>query len=233
VVPAEAATGALAVSALDLVSLGLLHVGAGAPDLLPPRYAKEMREPVPAAEPYGLADGWGLGLAMFRHGATEWIGHDGNAEGTSCYLRVDPASGWIIAFTSNSNTGAAMWRDLLAELAGTEIPFGPLHEWMSQGPSLAAPRGCAGTYTNGDVEYVVAAKDDGLYLSVDGDAFSRLTFHEDLTFSLRDPETGQYVFGGRFTRGRDTAAIDGIQLGGRFARRRLQVGTEPGRQLIA
>jgi CubicO group peptidase (beta-lactamase class C family) len=237
--PAEAATGALAVSATDLVTLGLLHAGTGVPDLLPPHIAEQMREPVPAAEPYGLADGWGLGLAAFQHptsehATTEWVGHDGNAGGTSCYFRADPSGGWVVAFTSNANTGAAMWQDLLAELDGTDVPIGAPRAWTSQSQSFAPPPGCAGTYANGDVEYVVAAKDGGrLYLSVDGDAFARLTFHEDLTFSLRDPETGQHVFGGRFMRHRATAAIDGIQVGGRHALRRSPSTSGTGRQRVA
>lgn len=233
--PPEAATGALALSATDLVSLGLIQVGAGMPDVLSPRYATEMRQPVAAAEPYGLADGWGLGLAAFRHEDTEWIGHDGNAGGTSCYLRIDPAGGWVVAFTSNANNGTAMWQDLIGELADAGVPIGPSRAWMSPSPSFAPPNGCAGTYANGDVEYVVAAKDGGrLHLSIDGDPFARLTFHEDLTFSLRDPETGQHVFGGRFMRDRVTAAIGGIQLGGRLARRRHgQARGETVRQLVA
>ena len=122
----EAPAGALALSATDLLGLGLLHLDPGRPDLLPPVYTGQMREPVPWAEPFGLADGWGLGLALFEaEDGTRWVGHDGNADGTACHLRVDPVNGWVIAFAGNANTGLGLWQDLLAELAGTDLPISP------------------------------------------------------------------------------------------------------------
>ncbi|HWH01071.1 MAG TPA: serine hydrolase domain-containing protein, partial [Pilimelia sp.] len=99
--PAEAPAGALVMSAGDLASLGLLHVGGGRPAILPRYYADLMRRPVAEAEPFGLADGWGLGLARFHAGEHRWVGHDGNADGTACYLRIEPDAGWVVAFTCN------------------------------------------------------------------------------------------------------------------------------------
>ncbi len=88
--PAEAPAGAVAASAMDLVALGRMHLPPGVPGVLPPEQAELMRRPVPAAEPFGLADAWGLGLAVFRGAAdgtpgaaADWAGHDGNADGTS------------------------------------------------------------------------------------------------------------------------------------------------------
>jgi CubicO group peptidase (beta-lactamase class C family) len=231
---AEAPAGALAVSAVDLVSLGLLHLGSGVPGLLPARYADQMRRPVPAADPFGLADGWGLGLALFRHGTTDWFGHDGNADGTSCYLRIDPAGGRVIAFTSNANTGCGMWRDLQGELARAGVPIGAASAAAPGGQPIAPPQRCVGTYTNSDVECVVAAGDGGrLYLSVDGDDFALMTFHEGLTFSLRDPGSGELVVAGRFVRDPATGEVDAIQLGGRIARRRAHATRDAGQRLAA
>ncbi|GGO80276.1 serine hydrolase domain-containing protein [Wenjunlia tyrosinilytica] len=219
--PVEAPTGALALSATDLVSFGRMHTGRGLPQILEGPYAELMREDLPAAEPFGLADGWGLGLAMYQDGGNTWVGHDGNAHGTSCYLRVDPVDEWIVAFTSNSNTGHALWRDLLAELAGTmRVPVPAARSWVSRSRPVAPPMEYVGTYANGDVEYVVADDENGaLTLSVDGDTPARLTLFEDLTFSMRDPESGKSVFGGRFLRDPDTGNADRVQLGGRLAQR--------------
>jgi CubicO group peptidase (beta-lactamase class C family) len=145
--PAIAPAGALAVSATDLVKLGMTHVGTGMPTLLPAAQAALMRQPVPCADPFGLADGWGMGFALYRHESADWIGHDGNADGTSCYLRIDPAGGWVVALTTNANTGAGLWRDLLAELDRAGIPVGPSGSATPGGPRTSPPAGCAGQPT--------------------------------------------------------------------------------------
>ncbi|MDT5025308.1 MAG: hypothetical protein QOE61_1734 [Micromonosporaceae bacterium] len=220
-IPAQAPAGALAVSAEDLVKFGLLHAGRGAPELLSAGCAEEMRQPAPAADPFGLANGWGLGLAVFREGSTDWVGHDGNAEGTSCHLRVDPASGWVIGLTGNANTGTDLWQDLRADLERAGIPIGVSRAWALPASPVAPPSGCAGTYANGDLEFVVVAGRDGQpSLAINGDGFERMTFHDDLTFSLRDPGSSQPAFGGRFLRDPATGHIDGLQAGGRLALRR-------------
>jgi CubicO group peptidase (beta-lactamase class C family) len=220
--PAIAPAGALAVSATDLVKLGMMHVGTGMPSLLPVADAARMRQAAPGADPFGLADGWGMGFAVYRHETADWVGHDGNADGTACYLRIDPAGGWVIALTTNANTGAALWRDLLAELARAGIPAGPSRSTAPGGPQASPPAGCAGRYANGDTEYVVTAgARDSVHLSVDGENFVPLTFHEGLSFSVHDPASGQQVLGGRFVREPATGRIQGIHVGGRLARRQL------------
>lgn len=182
---AIAPAGALAVSAADLVRLGLIHVGSGLPGLLPAADAALMRQPVPCADPFGLADEWGMGLAGYRHQGADWVGHDGNADGTACYLRIDPSGGWVITLTSNASTGAGLWRDLLAELAGAGVPLTPPCAPAPGGPRMSPPAGCAGWYANGDSEYVVTAGAGGsVHLSVDGENFVPLTFHEELAAFL-------------------------------------------------
>lgn len=217
--PAEAPAGALAVSAADLVALGTMHVGRGVPELLPATHAALQRQVVPAADPFGLADGWASGLAVFREGPATWVGHDGNADGTACHLRIHPENGWVIAFTSNANTGVGLWRDLRDELAGMGIPTGRPAATLP-GPATEPPRDCLGTYVNGDVEYVVDRDEDGhLRLAADGDDVERLTFHRGFVFSLADPTSCENQVGGRFVRDPVTGDVDGIQIGGRFARR--------------
>jgi len=225
---AHAPAGGLAASATDLVSLALLHVPPGVPNLLPVADAARMRRPVAGAEPFGLADGWAMGLAAFGSGGSPWFGHDGNGNGTACYFRVNPSSGDAIAFTSNSNTGYHLWQELLDELGGRlDVPIGPHRARVSR-RSIPVPASWLGSYVNGDVEYTVTAAAGGhLRLIVDGDVFPGVTCHDDLTFSLPDPASAQ-VLHGRFVRDQRTGAVDAIQLSGRTARRRTD---DPAREV--
>lgn len=218
---AEAAAGALALSATDLATLGRLHVGDGNPSVLPPEYAAQQRQGVPGAVPFGLADEWGLGLARFRNGTHSWYGHDGNADGTACYLRAEPEAGWVVAMTSNANTGHGLWLDILADLSELGIPFGAARTAPAALP-VGIDAGCVGTYVNGDLEYVVTADANGrLRLSVDGDAADEIVVCTDSVFFMRDSATGQWSLGGRFLRSAGTEIADGIQVGGRLASRRV------------
>ena len=217
--PAFAPVGALAVNAVDLVKLGLTHVGPGRPEVLPAAYARQMRQAIPGADPFGLADGWGPGLAVYP---AEWVGHDGNANGTSCYVRINPADGWVVVLTSNSNTGAGLWREFQAELARVGVPIDPPRIPAPRGPRAAPPRGCADEYTNGDIQCTVKAGSDGaVYLSADGQNFVRLTFYENLTFTFSAPDSTSlgHVSSGRFVRNPATGKIYGIYIAGRLARR--------------
>jgi CubicO group peptidase (beta-lactamase class C family) len=223
--PVPGPAGALALSAMDLVKLGRIHLQPGVPHLLPAADAAQMTEAVPCADPFGLADGWGLGLAVYRQETGDWVGHDGNADGTSCYMRINPAHGWVIALTTNANTGAGLWQDLLAEMALANVAIGVLRAPAPARLQVAPPRGCAGWYANGDVEYEVTAgghgPDGSIHMSVDGENFVPLTFHDDLTFSVVDPGSGRRVLGGRFVREPATGKVYGIQVGGRLALRKF------------
>lgn len=219
VVPAEAAAGGLAVSATDLVRLALLHVPPGVPALLPSAEAARMQQADPLAEPFGVADGWGLGLAVYRHGSAVWLGHDGNGDGTACYFRVAPAHGLVLALTANSNTGYGLWLELQDEFGAAGIPIGRHRARMST-HSVPVPPACIGIYTNGDTEYVIGAGEDGrLRFAVAGDLLTGITCHDDLTFTVPDPAAAHQSVVGRFLRDRFTGAVTGMQLGGRLIRR--------------
>lgn len=218
--PAQAPAGALAMSAVDLVALGLMHVGPGVPELLPAAYAERMREAVPGADPFGLADGWGCGLAVFREGTTDWVGHDGNANGTSCYLRIDPVGGWVVALTTNANTGSDMWEELRAELHHADLPRAAHNRGMSARPPIAAPAGCVGKYSNGPIELLVTVAVDGdLCFAMDGEITARLAFYDDLDFVVRDLASGRGVHIGRFLRDPVTKQVEQLLVFGRLARR--------------
>ncbi|QMU70573.1 serine hydrolase [Streptacidiphilus sp. P02-A3a] len=222
--PLEAPAGALLASAADLAALGRALVGRtpiGLPPVLPPTVAKQMRHPESAARPGALADGWGLGPALYRQGDTLWCGHDGNAQGTSCHLRADPDSGAVVAFTGNSGSATALWRDLAAELArltGIRVPLSTAPP-VNRGAPVVLPE-CVGAYANGDTVYRVALEPDGSpTLSVDGDLPLPLLCYRDLSCDLVDPDTGQRESGGRFHRDPATGAVDRVQISGRVARR--------------
>lgn len=224
--------GALAVSAVDLVALGLTQLPGRADMLLPTDYAEQMRQPVPGAEPFGLADGWGLGLALFRDTGLTWVGHDGNSDGTACALRIDPRNGCVIAFTSNATTGFSMWRDLVPELAKMGLPITNYSTAGALTRPALPPVDCQGSYLNGDSEYCVQAQPDGrFFLLIDGDAVAGLSFYDDLVFSQQDLESGEWGHAGRFLRNPVTGEIDQIQVDGRLACRRTVPSGEGGRCL--
>jgi hypothetical protein len=179
-----------------------------------------MRGAEPGAEPGALADGWGLGLALFRQGDQLWCGHDGNAQGTSCHLRVEPDSGVVVAFTGNAGAATALWQDLaedLARIADVPVPAGM--EPANAGVPVVLPE-CAGTYANGGMRYRVALQPGGpATLSIDGDLDLPLVCYPDLSCDLLDPATGRKQPGGRFHRDPATGVIDRVQISGRTARR--------------
>ncbi|TCO54194.1 serine hydrolase domain-containing protein [Actinocrispum wychmicini] len=216
---AEAPAGGLAMSATDLVSFGRMHLGGGSSPTLPdPAGLAEMRAAVPEAEPFGLADGWGLGLALFRGEGGDWWGHDGNTEGTSSHLRIDPANATVVALTTNANTGFAMWRDLVADLREAGVDVGDYVATEDVRPSTALPIDCLGDYVNGDTNYsIIAGKDDTLRLVVDGEPFAELTLYDDLRFVMRELVTGVSVHVGRFLCEPGGGRVDRIQVGGRLA----------------
>ncbi|GAA2442187.1 serine hydrolase domain-containing protein [Streptomyces glaucus] len=216
--PVEEPAGGLLASATDLLALGRALVGRSA--VLPADAAADLRRPQPGATPAGLADAWGLGLALFRQDGLWWCGHDGNAQGTSCHLRAEPDSGVVVAFTGNSGGATALWQDLaddLTRITGLRVPTARTP--VRRGPSVALP-GCAGTYRNGRTEYRITLGADGTpALSVDGDRPIPLICYQDLSCDLVDPATGRPQPGGRFHRDRATGVIDRVQISGRTARR--------------
>jgi CubicO group peptidase (beta-lactamase class C family) len=212
---AEAPAGGLAVSASDLVSFGMLQFDRS--ELLSAAYTQQMQQIVPHAEPFGLADGWGLGLAMFRCGNTAWVGHDGNADGTACYLRVDPVGECVVAFTSNAQVGLSMWRELVDELGGAGLSIANCANSEALGRPRVPPPDCVGRYLNGDIEYaVVATGARTISIAIDRDTPTELIVFDDLTLAVREQPS---IRVGRLLHNEITGEIDLIQVGGILARR--------------
>lgn len=207
----DAPAGAIAASATDLVRLGRMLAGDG-PRLVADAELREMRTPAEGAEPFGMADGWGLGVALFDGG---WFGHDGTGDGTSCHLRVHPDSGTVVALTTNGSTGFAMWRELASELG-----VGDYDGRRELRELVVAPPECMGSFYNGDTEYFVSPGENSpLRLAVDGEPYAELTVYDGLLFSMRDVDTGDTTQTGRFLRGSPGRGIGWLQVGGRLARR--------------
>ncbi len=218
VTPALAAVGGLALSAHDLAAFAALHLPSDN-GILDPAMIELTHRAVPSAEPFGLADGWGLGLAIFRHGRRAWVGHDGTGDGTSCHLRFDPVDEVVVAFASNASTGNLLWQDLVGELRTAGLAVGDYQSPVALDRPLPPPPECFGRYVNGETEYSVAPRDGRPCVAVHGEIFRELAVHDRGVFSVRDPMTGRRINGGRFLANPRTGRINGLQTGGRIARR--------------
>ncbi|HEV8558084.1 MAG TPA: serine hydrolase domain-containing protein [Actinophytocola sp.] len=210
----DAPAGGLAGSAADLLAFGRMHLAD--PEL------RRMRTGAGEVTPFGLAAGWGLGLARFRAGDVDWFGHDGTTDGTTCNLRFEPDSGVVLAMTTNAGNGLRLWEELLAELreAGLDVGNYPAPTVTAR-PAAEVPD-CAGEYLNGDVIYAVARGGDGLLtLDLDDGLPRHLTFYEGLLFSAEDPTGTELPVAGRFVRGGDSIRL--MEIGGRVVRRKARV----------
>ncbi|MFC0007492.1 serine hydrolase domain-containing protein [Micromonospora siamensis] len=212
-----APAGGVLGSAADLVAFALLHVdpataGAG---LLSPAAGHLLREPVPAAEPFGLADRWGSGWAIFRNG---WIGHDGTLDGAVCHVRAHPPTTSVIAYVANATSGDALWTDLTVavsalgldvaaaemSIANVEIPFTDLEQYED-------------VYVNGRTRLTVQAAEGGRLRIADAGGFkATLIGCGSDQFAVRRVDSTEVPHLGRFLRD-DAGRVTALQLSGRLA----------------
>ena len=221
ITPATMATGGLALSASDLAAFAtaLFPGKHGGPEVVDSVAVDLMRQATPGAEPFGLADGWGLGLAIYRDGDRQWVGHDGTGDGTSCHLRISTGQPCVVAFTSNATSGNLAWRELVTELGRAGLPVADYREPLTTDHPLPPSPKFFGRYVNGELEYSVAPHDGRPCIAVAGEIFTELAVHDQGVFSVRDPATGRRVNGGRFLANPRTGRISGLQTGGRIALR--------------
>jgi Beta-lactamase len=219
---ADAPAGAVAASAADLIELARLHTVRERPcRLVRTPVLREMQTPVAGAEPFGIADGWGLGLAMYKDGETTWLGHDGNGDGTACQLRINKDLGIAVVLTTNGSTGFALWQRVAGELDAAGLPVGNYDGRGTLTRTITPSRELLGRYINGETEYMVTAIDHGrMHLAVDEEPFAELILYDGLIFAMRDFETGATNQTGRFLKNPRTGEPGWLQIGGRLAKRR-------------
>lgn len=222
--PTWAPAGGLCGSARDLISFARLHTGAaaGAATLLGPQDRAGMHTRQPAADAFGMADGWTLGLA--RYGADgHWLGHDGTVDGATCHLRFHPATGAAVALTTNATTGTRLWPGLLRELRTLGLDVADYTGALPSSPvadrAAADPAPLFGDYANGDTVFSVRPHGGGIRLSDPSGLLADLVLYDGLHFSARRTDTAAAPYPGRFVPDPVTGAVHLMQLAGRSATR--------------
>lgn len=192
--------GALMASASDLLRLAALHVGTGGPGVLEREQLEEMRRPVQGSHAFGLADGWGLGLAAYADRAGRmWLGHEGNTGGATCAMRMDPERGIAMVLMTNATSGRQMGNQFFEELSSLGWDVGRNREPDLGKPlsgeelRIAADEVC-GVYRAGpDTVTVRWAADEGVLMERAQLVPVRLELYSDLAFRLKSlsaPEGG-------------------------------------------
>ncbi|MEU0398712.1 serine hydrolase domain-containing protein [Streptomyces sp. NPDC006197] len=223
--PAWAPAGGLGGSAEDLIAFCRLHLGRHptASRLLADEDRAAMHAPYPAAEPFGMADGWAHGLALYGSPDGGWLGHDGTVDGTACHVRFNPRSGEAVALTANATSGTGLWFDVVAELRACGVDVGDYRLPVPSGESTTADPGLlaslVGDYANGDTLFTVRPHGDGLRLGDRTGLVADVVLHDDLVFTAERVDTVAPPYPGRFLPDHDTGDIGLMQLTGRTAKR--------------
>ncbi|MET0235826.1 MAG: serine hydrolase domain-containing protein [Kibdelosporangium sp.] len=216
--------GGLAGSAADLVTIACMHMSDQSrfdnADLLPLEAAREMQATVPGADPFGLADEWGLGMMKYRAGERMWYGHDGTVDGTTCHLRIDPVDDIAFAMTANGTTGMLLWDELVTSLRNEGMEIGHYAPAVPDQAMDVDPADYLGDYTNGDFTFVVSEEDNsGMALSRKDGFHVKLKIHEGDVFATVEEEIDAHAVHGQFVRDQINGAVTLLQYGGRSYRR--------------
>nr|WP_246257430.1 serine hydrolase domain-containing protein [Amycolatopsis anabasis] len=206
-----APAGGLVGTSADLVAFALAHLDG---DLVPDDLAALMRRPV-EAEPFGIADGWGLGWGVYEGPGGRWAGHDGTLAGTTCSLRFHPETRTALALVTNASTGLDLWAEIVAELeVGT---YEPAAVEPAPGADLDE---FAGDYRNDTTCFSVRARGTGGLQLEDGTGFAAVLMpgREDVFGVRPDGDLGAAPHIGRFLRDSE-GRVSAIQFSGRIARR--------------
>ncbi|MGW2815647.1 serine hydrolase domain-containing protein [Streptomyces sp. NPDC001415] len=192
--------GRVIATAGDLARLARMHLAGGVAEdgtrvLSEESVALMQRRVVDCPDKWTVSsDGWGLGWTLYDWNGVQGYGHDGASIGQYGYLRVVPSAGVAIALLTNGGGArelyAALYRELLAELAGVTMPapFAP-----PATPPVVDWAPLVGTYRREGVVITVTERDGAghaLYEFVDG----MKDFSEPLDIDLI-PVTGT-VFAG-------------------------------------
>ncbi|MFI2777929.1 serine hydrolase domain-containing protein [Streptomyces sp. ALB3] len=192
--------GRVIATAGDVARLARMHLGGGVAQdgtrlLSEETVALMQRRVVDSPDKWTVsADGWGLGWTLYDWDGVQGYGHDGASIGQYGYLRVVPSAGVAVVLLTNGGGArelyAALYRELLAELAGVTMPepFAPPAE-----PPAVDLAPLTGTYRREGVVITVTERDGAghaVYKFVDG----MKGFSEPLSIDLI-PVTGT-VFAG-------------------------------------
>lgn len=125
----------LAMRPRDLLAFAAMHLNKGvAADgtrVLSPESVAAMQTAGVTLPPLGLmGTHWGLGWELFDLAGGRVFGHDGGTIGQNAFLRIVPGADAAIALLTNGGNPIGLYfdvyRHLLRELAGIEIPAHPL-----------------------------------------------------------------------------------------------------------
>ncbi|WP_304451227.1 serine hydrolase [Nocardiopsis sp. YSL2] len=223
--PALAPAGGLAGSATDLVNFGRAFMTSDDAaldiDIADPRTLHEMGRSVPAADPFGLADGWGAGWALHLAGDRLWYGHDGTLDGGTCNVRVDPDGRTALALTTNGTSGLRFWEELVTGLRELGLDVGHYRQPTPRNRSAAPAEAITGRYVNGDLAVdVTRLGSDEFWFSLPNGFSGPMTTTSDLHFSVSMDDAGGMSFSGRFLRDpHEPDSIASMQYNGRALRR--------------
>ncbi|UQA94006.1 serine hydrolase domain-containing protein [Streptomyces halobius] len=223
--PTWAPASGLGGSAEDLVALARLHFGdaPSAADLLDEDVRAEMHTPVPAADAFGMADGWALGLARYGGADGGWLGHDGTVDGGTAHLRFHPGRRVAVALTANATTGTLLWPRIVEELrkAGIDVADHQHPVPDARSGQQADLERLLGDYLNGDTRFTVARHEGGLRLTDRTGLVAAMTLHgpDGLLFTARRTDADEAPYTGRFVLDGGTGEAALMQLAGRSARR--------------
>ncbi|MEU8783844.1 serine hydrolase domain-containing protein [Streptomyces sp. NPDC048637] len=206
----------------DLAAFGRLFLDRRATAhaaLLEDEAVQAMRQAPFDTVPFGLADGWGLGWALYGQGPDRWLGLDGAGAGTTCQLRVHPGSGTVLALQANSSAGAAAWDDLVALLRAEGREIGMPSSGAADDGARALPD-CAGRWINGETVYRISPAASGSAVLEDDDGTEyHLTGRGVRYFAARHTDNPAIEHLGRFLLDPVTGRADLMQFGGRVMQR--------------
>ncbi|MBM7170176.1 beta-lactamase family protein [Streptomyces sp. G44] len=124
--------GRVVATAGDLARFARMHLAGGVGQdgtriLSEEAVARMQRQVVDSPDKWSVsADGWGLGWTLYDWNGVRGYGHDGASIGQYGYLRVVPSAGLAVTLLTNGGGArelyAALYRELLAELAGVRMP---------------------------------------------------------------------------------------------------------------
>jgi len=162
--------GAICSTATELLGFAALHLrdglGADGTRLLSEESARAMRERLVEVPTGGIDESeahWGLGWSVYTWSGRTVVGHDGGTIGQAAFLRVVPDSNAAVALLTNGGDAYGLFRDLcgdlLAEMAGVELPAAPV---PAASPPAVEAADYVGRYDRAGASLEVVARDGDL-----------------------------------------------------------------------